>query len=47
MKLRNLFNLIIEKIKNKKELENIRENMKKIYTNNVYSIIETQIKEII
>ena len=43
----NLFNLIIEKIKNKKELENIRENMKKIYTNNVYSIIETQIKEII
>ena len=43
----NLFNLIIEKIKNKKELENIREYMKKIYTNYVYSIIETQIKEFI
>ena len=39
--IKNLFNLIIEVIKNKNKLENIRENMKKIYNNNVYSIIET------
>ena len=44
---KNLFNLIIEKIKNKNKLEVIRENMKKNYTNNVYSVIENQIKEFI
>ena len=43
----NLFNLIIEAIKNKNKLENIRENMKKNYNNNVYSNIENEIKEFI
>ena len=42
-----LFNLIIEIIKNKNKLENIRESMKKNYKKNVYSDIESQIKEII
>ena len=43
----NLFNLIIEIIKDKKKLEGKCENMKKDYTNNVYNVIETKIKEII
>ena len=44
---KNLFNLVIEIINDKKKLENKRENMKKDYTNNVYNVIETKIKEII
>ena len=43
----NLFNLVIETIKDKKKLESKRENMKKNYIGDVYNIIETQIKEII
>ena len=43
----NLFNLIIETIENKNKLEIIRTNMKKNYRNNVYSNIESHIKEII
>jgi len=43
----NLFNLIIEIITDKKKLEIKYENMKKNHTNNVYSVIETKIKEII
>ena len=44
---KNLFNLIMEIIKNKNKLENIRENMKKNYNKNVYINIENQIKEFI
>ena len=43
----NLFNLIMEVIKNKNKLENICENMKKNYNKNVYNNIENQIKEFI
>ena len=43
----NLFNLIIETIKNKNKLENIRKNMKKENNKNVYSNIENKIKEFI
>ena len=43
----NLFNLIMETIKNKNKLEIIRENMKKNYSNTVYSVIENEIKEFI
>ena len=43
----NLFNLIMETIKNKNKLKNIRENMKKNYSNTVYSLIESEIKEFI
>ena len=43
----NLFNLIIEIIKNKNKLEKIRENMKKNYNKNVYINIEKEIKEFI
>jgi len=43
----NLFNLIMETLKNKNKLNNIRENMKKNYNNNVYSDIENRIKEYI
>jgi len=43
----NLFNLVIGVIKDKKKLESRYENMKKNYTNNVYSVIEKKIKEII
>ena len=43
----NLFNLIMETIKNKNKLENIRENMKKNYNKNVYKDIENEIKEFI
>ena len=43
----NLFNLIMETIKNKNKLENICENMKKNHNKNVYSNIENEIKEFI
>ena len=43
----NLFNLIMETIKNENKLENIRENMKKNYNKNVYNNIENEIKEFI
>jgi len=43
----NLFNLIIEIIKNKNKLEIARNNMKKIYSNKVYDNIENQVKEFI
>ena len=43
----NLFNLVMETIKNKNKLENIRENMKKNYNKNVYRDIENEIKELI
>lgn len=44
---KNLFNLIMEIIKNENKLEDIRENMKKSYNKNVYSNIENEIKEFI
>tara|TARA_Y100000590_G_scaffold426594_1_gene535865 strand:- start:8246 stop:9325 length:1080 start_codon:yes stop_codon:yes gene_type:complete len=44
---KNLFNLIIENVKDKNKLKNIREKMKEKYKNNVYSEIEDKIKEII
>ena len=44
---KNLFNLITEIVKNKNKLENIRENMKKISSKNVYNDIENRIKELI
>tara|TARA_Y100000590_G_scaffold70744_1_gene77395 strand:+ start:2511 stop:3590 length:1080 start_codon:yes stop_codon:yes gene_type:complete len=43
----NLYNLIIETIKNKNKLEVARENMKKNHKNNAYSVIENQIRELI
>jgi len=43
----NLFNLLQDVIKNKKKLEDFRENMKKNYSKNVYSKIENEIKEFI
>ena len=43
----NLFNLIIEIIRNKNKLEKIRNNMKKSYNKNVYSNIENKIREFI
>ena len=43
----NLFNLISELIKNKNKLENVQENMKKIYNKNVYINIENEIREFI
>jgi len=43
----NLFNLIMEIIKDKKKLQTKCQNMKKNYTDNVYSVIEEKIKEII
>ena len=43
----NLFNLLLDIIRNKNKLEKLSENMKKNYSNNVYSAIENQIKEII
>lgn len=45
--IENLFNLIMETIKNKNKLENIRNNMKNNYNKNVYSNIENEIKEFI
>jgi len=44
---KNLFDLIIETIRNENKLENIRKNMKKNYNKNVYSNIENEIKEFI
>ena len=44
---KNLFNLIMETMKNENKLENIRKNMKKNYNKNVYSNIENAIKEFI
>jgi UDP-N-acetylglucosamine--N-acetylmuramyl-(pentapeptide) pyrophosphoryl-undecaprenol N-acetylglucosamine transferase len=44
---KNLFNLIVENIKNENKLQNIRENMKKNYDKNVYQNIENEIKEFI
>ena len=43
----NLFNLIMETIKNKNKLENIRENMKKDHDKNVYNNIENETREFI
>tara|TARA_B100000029_G_C17575722_1_gene958101 strand:- start:1117 stop:2196 length:1080 start_codon:yes stop_codon:yes gene_type:complete len=43
----NLFNLIMEAIKNKNKLENIKKNMKKNCNKNVYENIESEIKKII
>ena len=43
----NLFNLIDKIIINKKELENIRENMKNNYSNRVYDNIENIVKDLI
>ena len=45
--IKNLFNLIIETMKNKNKLENIRENMKKNYNKDVYNNIENRVKEFI
>ena len=44
---KDLFNLIIEIIKNKNKLRITSNNMEKNYKNNVYSDIESQIKEFI
>ena len=43
----SLFNLILKIIKNKNQLETMRQNMKKNYNNKIYSIIESKIKEFI
>ena len=43
----NLFNIIMETMKNKNKLEDIRKNMKKNYSNTVYSIVENEIKKFI
>ena len=43
----NLFNLIIENIKNRNQLQSIKKNMKKNYNKNVYSNIEREIKKFI
>ena len=43
----NLFNLIIEIVKNKNKLEIIRNNMKKNISRNVYNNIENEINEFI
>jgi len=43
----NLFELIIEILKNEKKLQNMRDNMKKIFDKNVYSNIEREIKDFI
>ena len=45
--IKNLFNLIVQTIKNKNKLENIKENMKKNCNKNVYNDIEYEIKKII
>ncbi len=44
---KNLFNLIINAIKNKNKLEDMGKNMKKNQNKNVYDDIENQIKEFI
>ena len=43
----NLFNLILEIMKDKKKLENVRESMKKNNSKNVYDKVENAIKEFI
>ena len=43
----NLFNLLMDIMKDKKKLENMRENMKKNDSKNVYTKIENAIKEFI
>ena len=43
----NLFNLIIDKIKNKTKLETIRENMKKNTSGNVYNDVEYEINRLL
>jgi len=43
----NIFNIIAETIKDKNKLESVRNNMKKNYNNNVYDIIEEEVKEFI
>ena len=45
--INNFFNFIMKTIKNKNELENIRENMKKDYNKDVYGNVENEIKEFI
>ena len=44
---KNLFNLILEIIKNKNKIETMRTNMRKSYNNEVYNVIENEIKEFI
>jgi len=44
---KNLFNLIIEIIKDKNKLENMKKNMKKNLSINVYNDIENEVKKII
>ena len=41
----NLFNLIMEIVKNKNKLETIRKNMKKLHSKNVYQNITKEINE--
>ena len=43
----NLFNLILEIMKDKKKLENVRESMKKNDSKDVYDKVENAIKEFI
>ena len=43
----NLYNLIVEIIQNKNKLKIIQENMRKNLKNNVYSVIENEVKKII
>ena len=43
----NLYNLIVETIRNKNKLEIIKENMKKNYNSDVYNKLENKIKEFI
>jgi UDP-N-acetylglucosamine--N-acetylmuramyl-(pentapeptide) pyrophosphoryl-undecaprenol N-acetylglucosamine transferase len=43
----NLYNFVIETIKNKNKLENVRNNMKSLSKNNVYIDIEKEIKEFV
>ena len=45
--VKNLFNLIIETIKNKNKIENIRSNMKKNYIKDVYTNIENEVEKLI
>ena len=43
----NLFNLMLKIIEDKKKLKEIRENMKKNASKNVYSKIENAVKEFV
>ena len=47
LNVNNLFNLIVETIKDKNKLKNIHNNMKKNFNNNVYKIIDKEVKEFI